>query len=394
MLGWEYPPFISGGLGVHCLELTVRLAKMGHKIDFFMPTCTHPLKSPHENIRLIEVAPTTLRPYFSTSKKGQLATYGEDLIRAVDAYAKMVVEFVEEEHKKNPYDLIHAHDWLTSKGAILCKKKLSIPLVQTVHSTEFDRTSSPWDLILEIEKPMVVEPDSIIAVSRLTGEQIKKLGADEKKIHVVYNGVDASKYKHGGIHSFSRSIEGKKKVLFLGRLTEQKGPVQFLHSAKKVLDKNPNVVFLIAGKGSMLPLLINLTIGLGISNNVKFLGFLSEDEQRKIYSACDVYVMPSTSEPFGIVVLEAMASGTPVIISKTSGVSEVVSSALKVDFWDINGMAQKILAVLNYSPLANSMKHMAEHDVEKLTWEKCAQETCGVYEQAVRKWAQVKSGVV
>lgn len=385
MLGWEFPPFISGGLGVHCFELTTRLAKMGHQIDFFMPTCSEELKSPHKNIRLIEVSPTKLRPYFSMNKKGQLATYGEDLIRAVNAYAAMAANAVAQEHAKKPYVLIHAHDWLTSKGAILAKEKISIPYVQTIHSTEFDRTSSPWDLILEIEKSAVKTPDLIISVSKRTIEQIKNLGGEEKKIRVVYNGVDSSKYQNRRSFILSPSLRAKKKVLFLGRLTEQKGPVQFLHAAKKVLQKNPDVVFLIAGKGAMLPLLINLSIELGISKNVKFLGFLPDDEQKKIYSAVDVYVMPSTSEPFGIVALEAMASGTPVIISKTSGVSEVVKSALKVDFWDITGMAQNILAVLKYKPLSDVMSMGAQEDASKLTWEKTADETYKVYEEAVSK---------
>ncbi|MFH0926986.1 MAG: glycosyltransferase family 4 protein [Candidatus Micrarchaeota archaeon] len=383
MLGWEFPPFISGGLGVHCLELTTRLAKMGHQIDFFMPTCNQELKSPHKNIRLIEVAPTKLRPYFHMDKKGRLATYGQDLVRAVEAYSKMAAKMLEENHKQNPYGLIHAHDWLTSRAAILAKEKIKTPLVQTIHSTEYDRTSSPWDLILAIERDAAKNPDIIIAVSKRTAEQVVRLGADEKKIRVVYNGVDSAKYKNGTQSPLLRSLRGKKIVLFLGRLTEQKGPVQFLHAAKRVLEKNPNAIFLVAGKGSMLPLLINLTIELGISKSVKFLGFLPEAEQRSIYSAANVYVMPSTSEPFGIVTLEAMASGTPVIISKTSGVSEVVKSALKVDFWDINGMAQKIIAVLNYPPLANSMRERANEDVSRLTWEKTAEETYKVYEEAL-----------
>jgi glycosyltransferase involved in cell wall biosynthesis len=263
-------------------------------------------------------------------------------------------------------------------------QKINAPLVQTIHSTEYDRTSVPWDIILNIESDAVKTADLLIAVSKRTAKDIVRLGGDEKKIRVVYNGVDASKYKCQKNVKLTRSIQGKKRVLFLGRLTEQKGPVQFLHAAKKVLDKDPNVVFLIAGKGAMLPLLISLTTELGISKNVKFLGFLPQAQQQKIYSICDVYVMPSTSEPFGIVALEAMASGTPVIISKTSGVSEVVQSALKVDFWDINAMAQKILAVLKYAPLARAMKNMAGADVSKLTWEKCAQNTYNVYEEAIR----------
>ncbi|MFA5108845.1 MAG: glycosyltransferase family 4 protein [Candidatus Micrarchaeia archaeon] len=385
MLGWEFPPFVSGGLGVHCYELTVRLANMGNDIDFFMPSCSQKLVSPHEKIRLIEVAPTTLRPYFSFTKKGRMATYGQNLLDAVDTYAKMAAKLVSEEHYKQPYDIVHAHDWLCAKAGFYSKNAINKPFVQTIHSTEYDRTSSPWEVILNIEKDAVKNPNLIIAVSKRTSEQIKRLGADEKKIRVVYNGVDANKYKFSKIHSLVNSLKDKKKVLFLGRLTEQKGPVQFLHAAKKVLEKEPNTMFFIAGTGELMPLLINLSIQIGLEKHVKFLGFLPDDEQKKIYSACDVYVMPSTSEPFGIVALEAMASGTPVIISKTSGVSEVVKSALRVDFWDINGMAQKIISVLRYHPLRNAMVDMSEEDLKLLTWENTAQKTFEVYKEALSK---------
>lgn len=383
MLGWEFPPFISGGLGVHCYELSLRLANMGHEVDFFMPSCGNELKSPHERIRLIEVSKTALRPYFHLSKKGKLATYGENLLKAVDAYAQLAAQKVSERHEKNNYDVVHAHDWLTTRGGNLGSKKISRPFVQTIHSTEFDRTSSPWDIIVNIEKEAATRPDLVIAVSNRTAAEAARLGADMKKVRVIYNGVDADKYKNNGDFAIAKSIMQKKKVLFLGRLTEQKGPVQFLHAAKKVLEKEPGTMFFVAGTGGMLPLLINLSIELGLEKNVKFLGYLSDNDQKKIYSACDVYVMPSTSEPFGIVALEAMASGTPVIISKTSGVSEVVKGALKVDFWDINGMAQKIIAVLKYPPLKNSIVGMSEEDLKGLTWEKVAEQTLKAYEEAI-----------
>jgi glycogen synthase len=384
MLGWEFPPFVSGGLGVHCFELTLRMAKMGHKVDFYMPTCNKELHGPHENIRLFEVAETVLKPYLSYTKKGKLATYGKDLLKAVDSYNKYASSCVAQQHLKNPYDLVHAHDWLTAKGGHLVAERIQRSLVQSIHSTEFDRTSWPWDAILNIERQGVKYADLVIAVSNRTKEQVKRLGAPEQKIRVVYNGVDSVKYKgQNGRLKLMNHYKDKKIVLFLGRLTEQKGPVQFLHAAKKVLEKDKYVLFFIGGAGEMLPLLINLSLELGISKNVKFLGFLPDVDQKRIYSASDVYVMPSTSEPFGIVALEAMASGTPVIISKTSGVGEVVKSALKVDFWDINGMAQKILAVLKYKPLKHAMVRMADEDLKHLTWENCAQNTIDVYNEAI-----------
>ncbi len=386
MLGWEFPPFISGGLGVHCYELTRRLAERGHQIDFFMPVSGKNVTSPHPSIRLIEVSPTVLSPYLTFTKKGKLANYGEGLLKAVEVYNALAAKMVAEENAKNPYSLVHAHDWLTAPGAQAAARLSRLPHVQTFHSTEFDRTSTPWDAIVRIERQAASDADLLIAVSKRTQDQlVSHLGANTGKIRVVYNGVDAGRYVSNGKPAMAIQTDGKPIVLFLGRLTEQKGPVQFLHAAKKVLEKRPDTLFFIAGTGELMPLLINLSIELGLTEHVRFLGFLPDDDQRRIYSIANVYVMPSTSEPFGITALEAMASGTPIIISKTSGVGEVVKSALKVDFWDIQGMAGKILAVLQYSSLRNSMTGMAPEDLRKLTWEKCAQETEAVYSEAVQK---------
>lgn len=389
MLGWEYPPFKSGGLGVHCFELTSQLAKRGHQIDFYMPVVGQPLTSPHPNIKLIEVAETILRPYLSFSKKGQRATYGASLCAAVQLYNQQVAKLVIENDRKTPYDVIHGHDWLTVKGACDASHETGLAHVHTFHSTEFDRTSYPWDFVLDIERQGASQSTMLIAVSKRTRELVLRLGADSKKVRVVYNGVDAAKYNscaraHENAAITRMGAQGKKLVLFLGRLTEQKGPVQFLHAAKKVAEKNPNVLFLIAGTGELLPLLINMSIEMGMQDNVRFLGFVSEEDQRRIYSACDLYVMPSTSEPFGITALEAMASGTPVIISKTSGVSEVVKAAVRVDFWDIKGMAAKMLAVLSYPSLKQTMVMLEGNDVCQLTWERTARETECVYSDAMK----------
>jgi glycosyltransferase involved in cell wall biosynthesis len=265
------------------------------------------------------------------------------------------------------------------------KSSLGMPLVQTFHSTEFDRTSWPWQYILDIEREAGEKADLIIAVSNRTKSQVMRLGADERKIRVVYNGVDREKFANAEADAVAAEAikHGKKVVLFLGRLTEQKGPVQFLHAAKMVLSKNPEVLFVVAGRGELLPLLINMSLQMGISKSVRFLGYVSDEDQRKIYKIADVYVMPSTSEPFGITALEAMSSGVPVIISKTSGVAEVVKSAIKVDFWDINAMAERILAVLSYSPLAHTMSRMSEREAEGHSWSQAADETLRVYREAI-----------
>ncbi len=387
MLGWEFPPFMAGGLGVHCFELTQKLCRLGLEIDFFMPVCGRKITPDCERLRIIEVAKTELRPYLSFSKSGQHAQYGENLIAAVNEYWNRCEESVAREAAERKYDVLHAHDWLTSRAAWRLREKLGIPLVQTFHSTEFDRTSWPWDYILDVERSAAEKADLIIAVSRRTREQVARLGAPQEKIRVIYNGVNRERFAGATVQQEAASgfRNGKKVVLFLGRLTEQKGPVQFLHAAKQVLAANPDVLFVMAGKGELLPLLINMSIQMGISQNVRFLGYVSDEDQRKIYKLADVYVMPSTSEPFGITALEAMSSGVPVIISKTSGVAEVVRSAIKVDFWDINAMAAKILAVLEYQPLSRAMSRLSSAEAAGHGWEKTAQETLKVYEEAISK---------
>jgi len=387
MLGWEFPPFMSGGLGVHCFELSRALCRMGVEIDFFMPVSGKRISPPFPGIRVIEVAKTSLRPYLSFSKTGQRADYGKNLIAAVNEYWNHCYDTVEFYSRSGKYDLLHAHDWLTSKAGARLKEKLGIPLVQTFHSTEFDRTSWPWDYVLGIEREAAANADIIIAVSKRTKQQVMRLGADEGKIRVIYNGVDKSKFEQAKVEARAlEELKRKKKiVLFLGRLTEQKGPVQFLHAAKRVLDKNPNVLFVVAGRGELLPLLINMTLDLGISQNVRFLGYVPDEDQQKIYKIADVYVMPSTSEPFGITALEAMSAGVPVIVSKTSGVAEIAKSAIKVDFWDIHAMATKILAVLSHEPLRKEMVKMSCKEVEYYSWSKTAEETLKVYCEALGK---------
>jgi glycosyltransferase involved in cell wall biosynthesis len=387
MLGWEFPPFVSGGLGTHCYELTNALAKKGIEIDFFMPLVLNRrngkngVKLP-SNMRIIEVCETTLMPYISP-RTGRLRM---DLSQAVWLYNNELVRVVEKLHAERKYDLIHSHDWLTARGALTLRKKLGIPLAATFHSTEYDRTSNPWDFIVNLEREALAGADRIIAVSNRTKEQLVRMGADIGKIRVIYNAVDYTKFEirnGNGNGPYEHRKKGKKIVLFLGRLSEQKGPVQFLYAAKRVLEKQKNVVFLVAGTGDMLPLLINLTIQLGIMDDVIFLGYISDEDQRRIYAMSDLYVMPSTSEPFGITALEAMSAGVPVIISKTSGVGEIVKSALRVDFWDINGMAQRMLAVLQFEPLTNVMAPMQMQEARLHTWDKAGEQTISVYNELV-----------
>src|SRR3989338_4120744 len=385
MIGWEFPPFASGGLGVHCFELTRALCELGVEVDFFMPKNGSGIKSSHGKLRIIEVAKADISPYLLMEKGKRSAAYGENLMHAVEQYSKGCALAVEREARERGYSLLHAHDWLCVKAAVQAAKKTGLAHVHTFHSTEFDRASAPWDFVVDIEKRGVREAGRLIAVSRRTMGQLVRLGAKEEKIRVVYNGVDAQKFQaaplQGGAHN--RFTQGRKVVLFFGRLTEQKGPMQFLHAAKKVLEAMPDTLFVVAGRGEMLPLLINASIGMGIKENVLFLGYVGEEDQKKIYSIADVYVMPSTSEPFGITALEAMSAGTPVIISRTSGVSEAVKGALLVDFWDINGMAQKIISIMKYPVLKDALAREGEMDAKKMGWEKSAQLTIEMYREVL-----------
>src|SRR3989338_5625716 len=385
MLGWEFPPFMSGGLGVHCYELSRALCRMGVEIDFFMPISGKKIEPPFPGLRIIEVAKTSLRPYLSFSKSGQNADYGKNLISAVNEYWDRCYDSVSFYSREKPYDVLHAHDWLTSSAGVRLKSHLKVPLVQPFHSTEFDRTSWPWDYVLDIERSAAANADLLIAVSSRTKSQVMRLGADERKIRVIYNGVDKSRFEQVKLEARALAELKKKKkvVLFLGRLTEQKGPVQFLHAAKRVLEKNPDVIFVVAGKGELLLLLINMTLDLGISSSVRFLGYVPDEDQQRIYKMADVYVIPSTSEPFGITALEAMSSGVPVIISKTSGVAEIMRSAIRVDFWDINAMAEKILAVLKYDTLRATMSYLSVAEAAHYSWERTAEETMNVYNEAL-----------
>lgn len=252
-------------------------------------------------------------------------------------------------------------------------------MVFTIHSTEYDRASYPWELILNIERMGLRAADRVITVSnRMKNQLVDRFGADESKIRVIYNGVDATR--------FAQRAPGEtrgKRVLFLGRLTDQKGPVQFLYAAKKVVEKEPDVRFIMAGEGPMLPYLISLSIELGLQNSVVFTGYLPEEQLRRAYSMCDLYIMPSISEPFGITALEAMASGTPIIVSKSSGIAEITNHCLKVDFWDIEEMANKMIALLRYEALGDELARAGLLEVRNFTWERTAEQTIGVYKELV-----------
>jgi glycogen synthase len=405
MLGWEFPPFISGGLGVHCFELTKALGEKGNQIDFYMPKSSPMPKSPHPNVQIIPVdyssfegeidfADAEFGPYFKflklrengkidaegLSSEEEKESYGLNFFEAVGRYNFLVAKLVFIKNKRRHYDLIHCHDWITAKAGIDASKRINRPLVFTVHSTEYDRTAnlSPFDWIVAIEKEALQKASHVITVSNMTKSQlVSRFVIPESKITVVYNGIDLSKYK-----AFVKKEQfgiTDKVVLFHGRLSIQKGPDYFLKAAQKVLQKEKNVRFIISGKGDLLPQLVNEAISLGIIDKVMFTGYIEDKKLPYLYAIADCYVLPSVSEPFGLTVLEAMANGVPAIVSKSTGVSEIINHCLRVDFWDVNEMASKIMAVLRYADLKEMLANGAREEAKHFSWQKAANETLNVY---------------
>ncbi|MFH1849736.1 MAG: glycosyltransferase family 4 protein [archaeon] len=385
MFGWEFPPLSSGGLGTACYGLTKGLSNNHVGIIFVVPSS---MEIGCDFARIISTGIIKIRkidsiitPYMTsenyrteTRSRPFNAIYGSDLFKEVHRYTALAARIAKEEE----YDIIHCHDWMTFPAGIEAKKVSKKPLVVHVHATEFDRTGGNGinEHIYSVEKKGMDEADLIIAVSNFTKSKIiQHYHINPDKIRVVHNAVD---FKDCREETFEIK-KYDKLVLFLGRITLQKGPDYFLYVAKKVLEYQPNVKFIMAGTGDMEHFIMEKAAELGIGKNVLFAGFLKGNDIDKAYQMADVYVMPSVSEPFGITPLEAMRNKTPVIISKQSGVSEVITHCLKADFWDIDEMANKILAVLNYTVLHQTLKDGGLGEIKRFTWDKPARECLSLY---------------
>ena len=367
MIGWEYPPFKVGGLGTHCYGLTKGLADKGVKIDFYMPKTNNNVISKNNQINIIEVGESNILPYDRPEDKA----IGGQFFESVYRYNDLLVSKI-----NGKYDLIHGHDWLTMKAGIRLKEKLCVPLVFTIHSTEYDRSGgiNPNQWFIDIEREGMKSADQLIAVSEFTKKiMIEKYGIPSEKIKVIHNAVNPLG-------------KGKKQkiVLFLGRLTIQKGPEFFLKTAKRVLELEKNVKFVVAGSGDMLPRLIDQAMDMKIGNKIIFTGKLTEDEVKHIYRIASVYVMPSVSEPFGITALEAISAGTPTIVSKASGVSEAFKNCFKVDYWDTDETANKIIALLRYLPLSETIAKNGSDEIKMFTWDSVAQQTIKQYQNIIQ----------
>ncbi len=484
MLGWEFPPFIAGGLGTACYGLTKALDALGHQITFILPKAV--ARSHASHVRLLSPEEVTARdvaraapiirriraggdpaalvaadaaeraawagsefvseefrhvtfravpsgvasPYgpgsgltqeqiealmrrdrFVASSaggaepaardKGAAAEggradafaatpgflglnrpaaggdYGGDLLGDVRRYAELCVLLTRGER----YDVIHAHDWLTYPAGLAIARLTGIPLVVHVHSTEFDRSGDNINRPLyEIERRGMHSAMRVITVSFWTRNIVMhRYNVSPEKIRVVWNGIESK--AAGAAPTKIRASD--KIVLFLGRITMQKGPEYFIAAARRVLEKIEDVKFVVAGSGDMATRMIELAAQMGIGHKVLFTGFLRGHDVARAYKMADCYVMPSVSEPFGIAPLEAMSHDVPVIISKQSGVSEALTHVLKVDFWDVDEMANKIIAVLRHPPLRNTLKRNGAMELRHLTWEGAARKCVEVYEEAV-----------
>ena len=422
MFGWEFPPHISGGLGTACFGLTRGMAR--HNVDMLFVVPKTFGDENQEAVRLVDASDVTVDmkqseykeywkrveymeigssiiPYVSPDEFERIVSeeqlnriseesvvfarkyefsggYGKNLLEEVSRYALVASAIAA---SKN-FDLIHAHDWLTYPAGIAAKYVSGKPLVIHVHATEYDRSGENVNpQVYEIERRGMEEADRIIAVSNWTRNiVIDRYGQSPDKVFTVHNAVEPSDNKD--INATSHVQE--KIVTFLGRITFQKGPEYFVEAARLVLERYPNVRFVMAGSGDMLEKMIRRVAQLRMGSNFHFTGFLRGADVDKMLAMSDVFVMPSVSEPFGIVPLEAMRSNVPVIISKQSGVSEVLKHALKVDFWDINAMADSIHGILKYPALNKMFSRYGKDEVDSLKWEQAGLKVKQVYESLLR----------
>jgi glycosyltransferase involved in cell wall biosynthesis len=457
MLGWEFPPHISGGLGTACYGLTKGLDEIGVNVSFVLPTAIPVSADSHITLRtplsMLAAGPgkggpqmlggeaqpahrfehvqfhrlrallqpyatphiqeQTLRKLLELSAQGKLdlpenllpkelaeqlaaiqpptqlpkgafapgagAQYAGDLMGQVYRYARLAVTL----SRMEDFDVVHAHDWMTYPAALAVKAARHKPLVVHVHSTEFDRSGEHINQqVYDVERAGMHGADRVVCVSHLTRSMVvARYGVAPEKVRVVYNAVEMP---DGDGLQMKPIRLNEKIVLFLGRVTMQKGPEYFLRAAKKVVEKYDNVRFIMAGSGDMITACIREVADLGLGRYVTFTGFLRGQDVDRVFEMADLYVMPSVSEPFGIAPLEALSHNVPVIISKQSGISEVLTHALKVDFWDIDEMANKILAVLRHPPLQKTLRDHGTIELQKFSWRDSAERLREVYQEVVR----------
>jgi glycogen synthase len=407
MLGWELPPFHSGGLGMACMGLTKGLSSAGVEVDFVLPK-KHGGEYPWMNV--FDASSLVLQGGFSSkcieiAKKNKCTLVNGYQRLEFDYEAKDMCQLCFSEFDSSPFghvnvyirgvkalayhldfDIIHAHDWMTYQAGLAAKKValergLRVPLLCQAHATEIDRHDGKH--IYNIEKLGFEKADHLVAVSGLTKNTIvDNYSIDPKKISVVYNGIDPREVKK---HPHNKLKSKHKVVLFLGRITFQKGPDYFVKVAKKVTQNYKNVKFMMLGSGDMQTRIIELAAKEGLTGKLLFNSWITDEDKDEAYQLADVFVMPSVSEPFGIVPLEAIQNGTPVVVSKKSGVAEVIHNSVKVDFWDIDKMAAEITHLLDNTAYAKDLVKKAQDEIKILTWDKSAKEMKKVYNKVLSK---------
>ena len=399
MLGWELPPHNSGGLGVACLNMARALSREGADIKFIVPyTAEHP------DIDFMQVIPATnLDPiyrYGGGSYESMrllekiIPTADKEQTLSIRDVQKTYCDFIETHLMKFKPEVIHAHDWLTYEAGILAKQKYNAPLIAHVHATEYDRagmhTGNP--LIHEIEYEGLMMADQIIAVSESTKRIIhEKYHIPLNKIKVVYNSLDENYEKSN--YTFNDSTygyltklksEGWTIISTVGRFTVQKGLHNFMHAAALAVSKEPKLMFVFAGDGEERNELISLAADLGIAKNVIFTGFIRGKRLRDIYSISDIFVMSSISEPFGLTALEAAHHGDALILTKQSGVSEVIWSAMTYDFWDQEKLANEIVAIAKNDALRDSLQQNVKNEYRKISWNQVAKKCMKIYNNTIK----------
>ncbi len=395
MLGWELPPHNSGGLGVACLNLSKSLAKMGADIDFVVPyEAEHHLEY-MKVLSAMHIDPLIRYGGAYESKEIEIKKFHHTKTKqtlSIRDIQKNYCEFVQRYLMEFKPDVVHAHDWLTYEAGILAKKQYGIPLVAHVHATEFDRggASGGNPLIHQIEYEGLVWADKIIAVSQATKNIIvERYGIPPSKIDVAYNGwtmPDDDYHFDGSSYQYLENLKKKGYTIVstVGRFTLQKGLFHLMRAAARAISIHPKMVFLFAGDGEQKEQLMRMSADLGISQNVIFTGFIRGKQLRDIYSISDIFVMSSVSEPFGLTALEAAHHGNALIITKQSGVGEVLHSIVRYDFWDEDKLAGALVNIAESPALVNSLRDGIKHEYARISWDDVAKKCVEVYDE-VRK---------
>jgi glycogen(starch) synthase len=389
MLGWELPPHNSGGLGVACLQMSKALAMQGASIDFVVP-----YEAEHPDVTFMNIVPAI--PKAPSSQYGLNAydthfidkNHPNEGMRAIQQqYLKAVERLVES--SDTDYDAIHAHDWLTMEAGMRAKELSNKPLIVHVHATEFDRAGDRYGnpLIHEVEEQGLLMADRIIAVSNITKQLIvSRYNIPAEKVEVMHNALDVEAllgYEYDmRTYQYLEHLKGQgyTVVANIARFTVQKGLHQFLAAAARACERYDKIVFLLAGDGEQRDELIRLSAELGIADKVFFTGFIRGKQWRDAFSVADVFVMSSVSEPFGITALEAAHHDDAVIVTKQSGVGEVLRNVYRYDFWDVDALADRLVAVASSAALRDTLRENIAYEYSRITWHDVARRCLELYQ--------------